>query len=80
MEIKDKSLFTEVDEQEATQVSGGNAYTQVMGLIRGIRRNPNNPLLNGSAAGSAHRYGVYSPLTGGLFGPPYPYIWGNPRR
>jgi hypothetical protein len=81
MEIKNLSILTEINVEEAEEVNGGSAYSQVQGLIGGIRRNPNNPTLNGLANADAYKSGTYSALTYNQFAKGnYRYIHSNPRN
>jgi hypothetical protein len=81
MEIKNLSLITEINVEEAEKVNGGSAYAQVQGLIGGIRRNPNNPTLYGLGNADAFKSGTYSSLTYNQFSKgDYRYIHYNPRN
>jgi hypothetical protein len=81
MEIKDLSLITEINLEDAETVNGGSAYSQVQGLIGGIKRNPNNSRLNGLSNADAVKSGTYSALTYNQFSKgDYRYIHYNPRN
>lgn len=69
-----QSLFTEINAEEASQVNGGFTFynpaaNQVLGLISGIFRNPNNPALTGASLNSINN--VRSSYLGRLLFAPF---------